>query len=184
MFAVLFVSIFFFANIAQANAYCLFNCYEPTTYDYVKSFFFNLFNGLFQLTMEIFKWILYKKFLEATIAILVIAIVLLIRRGRHRQQETTIVSTNNSAANTSTTAATTSVNLINTVHCRNEQPNKPNNTGFSDKNVNQIRIPLLTENYNFQNWIAILEYNLRGRDKSEWVGTFLNNQEGFDHLKQ
>ncbi|CAF1150917.1 unnamed protein product, partial [Brachionus calyciflorus] len=36
-------------------------------------------------------------------------------------------------------------------------------------------IPMLTEQYNFRNWHAILEHNLSTRERSEWIETALAN---------
>jgi len=56
-----------------------------------------------------------------------------------------------------------------------EQPNKPNNVRSSLENLTKIKIPLLTEDYCLRNWMALLEHNLKRKEKHEYVEIALTN---------
>ena len=158
------VSILIVANLPSVQMVCMYNC-QPTLVDLIKSFTANIFESVIG-TMN---WIIINKLKEFIIALLVIIVLYLVSKGRHSKKEKTV--SNSNAANSSSTK----VNLVNTVHGNKKQPNKPSNGRLCDKNVAGIKIPLLTEGYSLQNWMSILEFNLRRRDKQEWIEVALSN---------
>ncbi|CAF0719686.1 unnamed protein product [Brachionus calyciflorus] len=82
-----------------------------------------------------------------------------------------------------------------------EQRSNPNNVRSSLENLNEIKIALLTEDSCLQNWMALLEHNLKRKEKHEWVEIalthmnekiisklknleiLLNSSNGFEKLK-
>ncbi|CAF1021517.1 unnamed protein product [Brachionus calyciflorus] len=99
-------------------------------------------------------------------------------------------------------ATASNVNLISALHFNMEQPNKPNNVRSSCENLNEIKIPLLTEDSCLGNWMDILEHNLKRKENHEWVEIalthmnekiisklkdleiLLNSSNGFEQLKK
>ena len=157
-------------NISCIQAFCIYNCNKSIMISDVKDFFADVLFGFLKTCFAMVEWMIFQRTYEALIAILVIIIVYFIIQGRHSKKEAS-----NESSNSVTNASTTNVNLVNTVHVNKKQPNRSINDRLSDKNETEIKIPLLTENYNFQTWMAILMLNLRRRDKTEWIEVALAN---------
>ncbi|CAF1029767.1 unnamed protein product [Brachionus calyciflorus] len=145
-----------------------------------------------------FEWTIYLNISYAIISILVtvnLILIIVIKKGRHPKKTVNSVFSSNSSSNT------TNVNLVNTVHCDKRPQSNQNNNGYGYKNIIEIKIPLLTENSNLQNWLALLEFNLKNVEKQEWIAiaiafidekiiskltdlnSLLNGEDGFELLK-
>ena len=188
-------------NLPQSNGLCFVGCNEPSVFQNIKNIVENSCTVFFKAIFDVFNWIILKKTYEAIIALLVITIMILVKKGRH-VKEKTIASSESNVSNPSAATTTTNFNLVHTVHCNQEQPDNQLFNRAGDKDMNYIKMPLLTENYSLQNWLAILEHNLMFKNKTEWVNfaldhmddkissqvsnlkKFLNNQFGYENLKQ